>query len=121
MSIIRKLQQRRARRSERVRYKLNKGSVPRVSVFRSLGHIYAQLIDDNGHQTLASCSSIELAKGSKKTKGNKKEIAHTVGMELAKRSLQKGIDKAMFDRGRYLFHGRVKALAEGLREGGLNI
>lgn len=89
-------------------------------MFRSLGQIYAQIIDDSKHSTLVSCSSREFA-GKKKSAGNKTETAHAVGVELAKRSLKNGIEKAVFDRGRYLFHGRVKALAEGLREGGLKI
>ncbi|EKE05167.1 MAG: 50S ribosomal protein L18P [uncultured bacterium] len=91
--------------------------MPRVSVFRSLKYIYAQVIDDINSTTLVSCSSLEL----KNLKGDKKAIANAVGKELAKRAQEKGITTAVFDRGSFLYHGRVKALAEGLREGGLNI
>jgi large subunit ribosomal protein L18 len=122
VSILRKLQQRKARRQARVRFQLKATStLPRISVFRSMRQIYAQLIDDSQHATLASCSSAELMDKSKKKMGDKKVMAHAVGIELAKRSMDKGIKEAVFDRGRYLFHGRVKALVEGLREGGLKI
>ena len=114
----RKLKNRMHRRVLRVRKGLrNNTSLPRVSVFRSLNHIYAQVIDDNAHATIISCSSLEL----KDTKGDKKKIAHSVGLELANRAKDKGVQAVRFDRGRYLYHGRIKALSEGLREGGLNI
>ena len=90
--------------------------MPRVSVFRSLKQIYAQIIDDAQHATLVSCSSLQIS-----TNGTKTEIATAVGLELAKLALQQGITKAAFDRGSFLYHGRVKALAEGLRAGGLQI
>ena len=122
MSILRKLQQRKARRQARVRFQLKSTStLPRISVFRSMRQIYAQLIDDNQHSTLASCSSAELMGKGKKKMGDKKAMAHAVGVELAKRSMNKGVKEAVFDRGRYLYHGRVKALVDGLREGGLKI
>lgn len=88
---------------------------PRVSVFRSLRHIYAQIIDDTEGKTLCSFSSLNL----KEKKGSKKEIAYQVGKKLAEIALAKGIKKVVFDRGCYKYHGRVKSLAEGLREGGL--
>jgi large subunit ribosomal protein L18 len=117
MSAIKKLNKRNERREQRVRNKLKKhDGLPRVSVFRSLNQVYAQLIDDRKQETLASCSSLEL-----KSKGEKTEVAKAVGMELAKRALTKGIESARFDRGSFLYHGRVKALAEGLREGGLKV
>ncbi len=116
MSLKRKVAQRVARRAFRVRSKLDK-NVSRVSVFRSLNHIYAQLIDDNAHKTIASCSSLEL----KNLKGDKKAVARAVGVELAKRALDKNVTTAVFDRGSFLYHGRVKSVAEGLREGGLHI
>ena len=116
MSLLRKNKQRKQRRSERVRAKLKLSTMPRVSVFRSLNHIYAQLIDDAQQHTIASCSSVDVD-----VKGDKKEKAHAVGIELAKRALQKGVNQAKLDRGSLLYHGRVKALAEGLREGGLQI
>ncbi len=118
MSLLRKLKQRRQRRSLRVRSHVQSNiSIPRVSVFRSLSHIYGQVIDDISGTTLASCSSLEL----KNLKGDKKDVARAVGVELAKRSLTKGINRARLDRGRFLYHGRIKALADGLREGGLAI
>jgi large subunit ribosomal protein L18 len=92
-------------------------TLPRISVFRSSQHIYAQLIDDNQQHTVASCSSIEFTD---KVKG-KKEIAFEVGKELAQRARQKGIEAVVFDRGPFRFHGRVRSVAEGLREGGLNV
>lgn len=116
MSIIRRIAQRSKRREFRVRSKMDK-NMPRVSVFRSLNHIYAQIIDDTAHSTITSCSTLEL----KNLKGDKKALAHAVGLELAKRALDKKITTAVFDRGSFLYHGRVKSLAEGLREGGLHI
>lgn len=105
-----------ARRILRVRAKVKRyGMPPRVSVFRSLKHIYAQIIDDMQHHTVASCSSLEVSD----LKGDKSAIAHAVGIELAKRAKEKGVDVIVFDRGRFKFHGRVKALADGLREGAL--
>ena len=106
------------RRAQRVRRRIKEEStLPRVSVFKSLNHIYAQLIDDAVHKTLASCSTLEL----KDLTGNKKDVAHAVGMELAKRAKKAGITVAVFDRGQFLYHGRVESLAEGIREGGLQI
>ncbi len=105
------------RRTMRVRAKVKRyGMPPRVSVFRSLSHIYAQIIDDMTHNTLVACSSLEISG----IKGDKKEVAHAVGVELAKRAKAKNIDVVVFDRGRFKFHGRVKSLADGLREGTLN-
>ena len=118
MSILRKIKQRAKRRALRVRKKIKTDSnLPRVSVHRTLKHIYAQIIDDNKQVTLAGCSSLEL----KNQKGDKKTVANLIGKELAKKALEQGIKEAVFDRGSFLFHGRVKALAEGLKEGGLKI
>ena len=116
MSLLRKKAQTKKRRQLRVRSKLKNSTLPRVSVFRSLNHIYAQLIDDVEHKTIASCSTLEV-----ETKGDKKSQAKAIGLELAKRAKDKGVERAQFDRGRFLYHGRVHALAEGLREGGLKI
>lgn len=116
MSLLKKNKQRRQRRSERVRNKFRDSMLPRVSVFRSLKHIYAQLIDDAQQHTIASVSTDEL-----KVKGDKKSQAHAVGVELAKRALKEGIEQAKFDRGRFLYHGRIEKLVDGLREGGLKI
>jgi large subunit ribosomal protein L18 len=89
---------------------------PRVAVFRSNTQIYAQIIDDVNGKTLAAASSLEL-KGAKETKTN---LAAQVGKNLAAKAKEAGIQQVVFDRGGYLFHGRVKALADGAREGGLN-
>jgi large subunit ribosomal protein L18 len=117
VSILKKVNKRRERRALHVRSRIKRDTtLPRVSVFRSLNQIYAQIIDDAQHATLASCSSLQLS-----VTGTKTEIANAVGIELAKIALQKGITKAAFDRGSSLYHGRVKALAEGLRAGGLQL
>lgn len=115
MSLQKKIAKRRTRRAERVRKKVRTGLMLRLSVFRSLNNIYAQIIDDVQHKTLVSSSTLVLTK---KT-GDKKEQARSVGKELAKLALAQGITEVAFDRGRYLYHGRLKALADGLREGGL--
>lgn len=118
MSLLTKNKKRTARKLNRVRSKLKANlSLPRVSVFRSLNHIYAQVIDDVAGSTLVSFSSLEL----KSAKGDKKDVAQKVGIELAKLALSKNINEARFDRGSFLYHGRVKALADGLREGGLKV
>lgn len=118
MSLERKLKQRVKRRKMRVRACLkNPSMLPRVSVQRSLKYIYAQVIDDKQQKTILSCSSIEL----KNLTGDKKAIAKAVGQELAKRALTKGINRVVFDRGSYLFHGRIESLVEGMKEGGLQV
>lgn len=119
VSIKRKVAAQKKRRKLRVasRIKQGKSEQIRVSVFRSLKNIYAQLIDDSSGKTIVSSSSIVL----QNTKGDKKAIARVVGLELAKQAKEKNISTAIFDRGRFLYHGRVQALAEGLREGGLQI
>jgi large subunit ribosomal protein L18 len=105
-----------ARRVLRVRAKVKRyGMPPRVSVFRSLKHMYAQIIDDMSQKTVASCSSLEVDG----LQGDKTAVAHAIGLELAKRAKAQGVDAVVFDRGRFKFHGRVKALADGLREGTL--
>jgi len=105
------------RRAQRVRNSLGqRGDKPRLSIFRSLNHIYAQIIDDARGATLASCSSLVL----KEVTGDKKEIARAVGAELARRAKEQGVETVVFDRGRFLYHGRVHALAEGARKEGLN-
>lgn len=93
---------------------------PRISVFRSNKYIYAQAIDDEKRVTLASASSLSL-KNKKEAKKNKTEEAKWVGITLAKILIAKNIKKGVFDRSCYAYNGRVKALAEGLREGGLKI
>lgn len=114
--MLKKVENRR-RRHRRVRAKAHgTAKVPRLSVFRSAKHIYAQLIDDEKGKTLLSASEREL----KKSKGLKKaDKAKEVGRLIAKKALEEKIEKVVFDRGGYKYHGRVKALAEGAREGGL--
>ncbi|MCB0516166.1 MAG: 50S ribosomal protein L18 [Chitinophagales bacterium] len=108
-------------RRQNIRYKIRKKVTgteqrPRLSVFRSNKAIYAQLINDVAGHTLASASSKEASLGS----GNKTEQAKAVGNALASRGKAAGVSKVVFDRSGYLYHGRVKALAEGAREGGLD-
>ena len=109
----------RARRKIRVRKKVS-GSVarPRLSVFRSAKHIYAQVIDDDMGKTLVTASTVTKdVRG--KVEGGKKDQAKRVGAELAKRCAEKNIKNVVFDRNGYRYHGRVKAVAEGAREAGL--
>ncbi len=104
----------RKRRHRRTRAKIwGSAKAPRLSVFRSAQHIYAQLIDDEKNRVIVSASDLDLKKGKK---GDK---AKEVGKLIAKKALEKKIEKAVFDRGGYLYHGRIKLLAEGAREGGL--
>ena len=109
----------RQRRRERVRKKVSGTSGrPRISVFRSLNYIYAQLIDDSAGNTLIAASSIEKDFGHQGGGGNK-VAARQVGKLLAGRAVEKGIKKAVFDRSGYQYHGCVREVAEGAREGGL--
>jgi large subunit ribosomal protein L18 len=107
------------RRAQRTRTRLRKlaNGRPRLSVFRSDKNIYAQVIDDAGGVTLAAASSLEGGKGAK---GSNKDAAAQVGKLVAERALEKGVKDVVFDRGRYIYHGRVKALADAAREAGLN-
>ncbi len=108
----------RQRRRERVRKKVSgTGERPRISIYRSLNYIYAQLIDDSAGNTLIAASSIEKGFG-QPSKGNK-VAAREVGKLLAGRAVEKGIKKAVFDRSGYKYHGCVKEVADGAREGGL--
>ncbi|NCC86517.1 MAG: 50S ribosomal protein L18 [Clostridia bacterium] len=107
----------RQKRHKRVRGKISgTAECPRLNVFRSLNHVYAQLIDDVSGKTLASASTIE--KDFKDYGGNK-VAAREVGKLIATRAAEKNITKVVFDRGGYVYHGRVQELAEGAREGGL--
>ena len=107
----------RLHRHTRVRSKISgTAECPRLNVFRSLQHIYAQLIDDVNGVTLASASTVE--KDFTEYGGNK-SAAHEVGKLIAQRAADKGITECVFDRGGYVYHGRVQELAEGAREGGL--
>jgi len=111
----------RQRRRARLRYQLKvKGAGrPRLSVFRSGRHIYAQVIDDVAGRTVAAASTLEKdLRGELKT-GADKDAATTVGKLVAERAIAAGVSAVVFDRGPFLYHGRVKALAEAAREGGL--
>jgi large subunit ribosomal protein L18 len=113
---------RTVRRTAKVRRNIKRAAASRarLSVFRSSKHIYAQVIDDAKGQTLASASSLEKEmRGSLKTGANI-EAAKAVGKRIAERASAKGINHVVFDRGGYLYHGRVKALADAAREGGLH-
>jgi large subunit ribosomal protein L18 len=92
---------------------------PRLNVFRSLSHIYAQLINDKTGTTLVSASTLDKEVGAGVEYGGNIEAAKAVGTAIAKRALEKGINKVVFDRGGYIYHGRVAALAEAAREAGL--
>ncbi len=106
----------RLRNRARIRKKIfGTPEIPRLSVFKTSKHIYAQIIDDNQGQTFYSCSSLN----EKAIKGTPVEKAKQVGQLLAKKALDKKISRVVFDRGGFIYHGRVKALAEGAREAGL--
>jgi large subunit ribosomal protein L18 len=117
------------RRNFRTRNKIRKVNIdraghretrPRLSVFRSGRQIYAQVIDDIKGVTLASASTMDADVKGKLKSGATKDAAEQVGKLVAERAKKAGVEKVVFDRGRYLYHGRVKALAEGARAGGLN-
>ncbi|HRP54143.1 MAG TPA: 50S ribosomal protein L18 [Fluviicola sp.] len=108
---------RRAKIKRRIRKKISgTSSVPRLSVFRSNKQIYAQLIDDTKGVTLVASSSYKNKAAEKK---NKSEQAAVVGKEIAEKAIKAGVESVVFDRNGYLYHGRVKALADSAREGGL--
>lgn len=111
----------RKRRHARIRAKLvGTPTRPRLCVFRSLNHIYAQVIDDTIGHTLAAASSLEPEIKNKADGKKKTEVAEMVGSLVAQRALSKGIKQVAFDRGGYKYHGRVKALAEAARKAGLD-
>jgi large subunit ribosomal protein L18 len=111
-----------ARRKQRVRNALRRSANgrPRLSVFRSSKHIYAQVIDDQKGETVASASSLEKTLRETGKTGADIDAAKAVGKLLAERAVQKGVKEVVFDRGGYLYHGRVKALADAARESGLS-
>ncbi len=110
----------RLRRHRRVRkHVTGTPERPRLSVFRSLRHIYAQVIDDSQGRTLVAASTVEPEVQAQLQGLTKTEQARVVGKALAERALNRGIRKVVFDRGGYKYHGRVKALADAAREGGL--
>ncbi len=112
---------RAARRTVRIRRRLKRTAYgrPRLSVFRSSKHIYAQVIDDTKGVTLASASTKEKEVIADKKTGANIDAAKLVGKRIAERASAKGVKEVQFDRGEYLYHGRVKALADAAREGGL--
>ena len=111
-------EQGRIRRHARVRLKVRGSAArPRLAVYRSLTHIYAQLIDDDAGRTLAAASSL----GAKDREQKKSERAKAVGAMLGERAKAAGLNEVVFDRGGYRYHGRVKALAEGVRAAGVKV
>jgi large subunit ribosomal protein L18 len=117
-----KLKVTNARRKQRVRNAVRRsaGGRPRLSVFRSSKHIYAQVIDDLKGETVASASSLEKAMRESGKTGADIDAAKAVGKLLAERAVKNGVTEVIFDRGAYLYHGRVKALADAARESGLS-
>ncbi len=117
---IKKKREARLRRKLRIRKKVfGTPDRPRLSVYRSLKHIYAQIIDDTRGRTLVAASTLDKEFKEKGVKSSTVEGARVVGQILARRALEKGIRKVVFDRNGFKYHGRVKALAEGARESGL--
>jgi len=119
----------RTRRHTRVREKVRGSAArPRLAVFRSLTHIYAQLVDDDAGTTLVAASSLDVrtrpaspAASEPKSEGKRTDTAKNVGTLLGDRAKQKGVTEVVFDRGGYRYHGRVKALAEGVRAAGVKL
>ncbi len=109
------------RRKRRTRWWIRRlsGGKPRLSVFRSHRHIYAQIIDDERGHTLAAASTLDPELRGKRPKGSDRAAAREVGLLIARRAKEAGVTRVVFDRGGYKYHGRVQALAEGAREGGL--
>jgi large subunit ribosomal protein L18 len=114
-------------RRDRIKYRIRKrvrgtGERPRLTVFRSVAHIYVQVVDDADGKTIASASTVEPAlKGglAKTAKGGNIEGAKTIGKTIAERLLEKGVKRVVFDRNGFLYHGRIKAVADAAREAGL--
>jgi len=110
----------RQTRHRRIRKKISGTNArPRLAVFRSARHIYVQAIDDDQGSTLACSSTLVIQKSLKKIYSGNKDAAKAVGADIAKKLLDKSISSAVFDRGGFVFHGRVQALAQGAREAGL--
>ena len=117
---LKKAERRERRRRRSKRHAFGTEARPRLVVYRSLSHIYGQLVDDVSGKTLVTASSSEKAIAPKTNKPvTKTELSSTVGKELATRAKKKKISKVVFDRNGFLYHGRVKAFADGAREGGL--
>lgn len=121
MVITDKKQQGRLKRKKRIRKRISgTPSRPRLSIFRSARHIYAQVIDDTAGQTLVAASSLEKAVKEKPKFESKVSMANFVGKLLAERAISQGIKTVVFDRNGFLYHGRVKAVSDGAREAGLD-
>ncbi|MEQ8460101.1 MAG: 50S ribosomal protein L18 [Sandaracinaceae bacterium] len=111
----------RLRRKKRIRKKVNgTPERPRLSIFRTAKHIYAQVIDDVDGKTLATASTLSKDVKGEVSEANKTEAAKKVGAAIAKACKDKGIEKVVFDRNGFIYHGRIRALAEGAREAGLS-
>ncbi len=111
----------RLKRKKRIRKSIfGTAERPRLTVFRTTKHIYAQIIDDTAGYTLASASTVEKEVKKNLVKGERATIANLVGKSIAERAIKKGVQKVIFDRNGFLYHGRVKALSDGAREAGLN-
>jgi large subunit ribosomal protein L18 len=121
MGVLNSKKQARLKRKGRIRKNLSGTSLrPRLSVFRSAKHIYAQVIDDTSGHTLAAASSLENSATEKPKFDDKIAVASFVGKLVGERAIDQGIKKVVFDRNGFLYHGRVKAVSEGAREAGLD-
>ena len=122
MNILERQKKAAFRRKMRVRNRMRSSRTyrPRLSVFKSLNHIYVQLIDDRTGGTVASASTVEKEVREAITSGGNITAAKIVGTLIAKRLVEKGVKEVAFDRGPFMYHGRIKALAEAAREGGLS-
>jgi len=120
---VKRKRHRRKRAHLRIRRRIQgTGERPRLAVFKSLKHVYAQVIDDLEGRTLAAASSLDPAvKGLVESDGSNVETAKAVGKTIAERAKAQGIASVVFDRGGYIYHGKVKALADAAREGGLEL
>jgi large subunit ribosomal protein L18 len=114
-------EERRERRHRRVRAKVHgTAERPRLVVHRSINHVEGQVVDDVSGRTLVGLSTLDAALREKRGEMNKTEASHAAGKALAEKAREMGVTKVVFDRGGYVYHGRVKAFAEGAREGGLD-
>ena len=114
-------EQRRERRHRRVRAKVHgTAERPRLVVHRSINHVEGQVVDDVSGRTLVGLSTLDASLREKRSELNKTEASHAAGKALAEKAREMGVTKVVFDRGGYVYHGRVKAFAEGAREGGLD-
>lgn len=122
MKVQQRIAKQRTRRTYRVRNRVRRSAAgrPRLSIFRSNKHIYAQLIDDEAGRTLVAASTAEASIRGDSNAGGNKAAAAEVGKTLAQRALERGIREVAFDRGRFKYHGRVAALADAAREAGLD-